>query len=198
MRSENPLPVLLVRLGGGQTRFVGADPFIRKEPESAEGLFRRAKAAVAAAYHRMRNRFQPEENLCANLNLTRAVQLLHAPDLPCPAAQKLFLTFLRRRKKFHRKWLVIDGILALLGLLLTPIPGPNVFALYPAVRGFSHLQAYRGAAETLRHGVSSCSEEPLLARLEYGLRENHPPADVLLELESKYNLRGLEKLLEEP
>lgn len=198
MHSDTSLPVLLVRLGTDRTRFVGADPFIPRPADSVPGGFQRVKAQVAAAYHLMRNRFQPEENLCANLNLARSVQLLHAPNLPCPTAQSLFQQFLQHRKRFHRKWLLIDGVLALLGLLLTPIPGPNVFALYPAVRGFSHLQAYRGASETLHHGVSSCSEEPLLARLEQGLREGHAPADVLIELERKYNLRGLEKLLEKP
>ena len=45
----------------------------------------------------------------------------------------------------HRFWMTGNGILASLGTLLTPIPGPNVFFLYLAVRGYSHYRARAGA-----------------------------------------------------
>ena len=40
--------------------------------------------------------------------------------------------------------MVLDSILALMGGILTPLPGPNLFFFYPAARAVSHYFARKG------------------------------------------------------
>ena len=50
----------------------------------------------------------------------------------------------------HRWWMAIDVLGSLVGLALTPIPGPNVLGYYFTFRVVGHFLALRGA----RHGLT--------------------------------------------
>ena len=64
-------------------------------------------------------------------------------------AQSEFERILKRQRWKHTFWFSIDLIVSPLGVLLTPIPGPNLFFYYPFLRLLSHYRAIRGTASGL-------------------------------------------------
>ena len=71
-----------------------------------------------------------EQRLLWHLGRVDRARLFLPDDLAPAAARDLLQLSLRADFEKHRRWLVIDGLLALLSVPLTLIPGPNVPALY--------------------------------------------------------------------
>ncbi len=76
----------------------------------------------------------------------------------------------------HRWWLVVDLLGGLVGLALTPIPGPNLLGYYFAFRIVGHFFALRGA----RHGLTE-------------VRWDLEPSEALAELASLDGLASGER-----
>ena len=115
-----------------------------EDPGPDQGAFQKIRSQVRAAYQRIRHKFDYQENVCSALRHADSVRLVHAASLNQKDVEARFRNFLLFREKKHRRWMIVDGVLALFGSLLTPIPGPNIFFLYPAVRALSHYLAFRG------------------------------------------------------
>jgi Mitochondrial K+-H+ exchange-related len=79
-----------------------------------------------------------------------AARLVHPDDLSPPRALDAARAVLRRESDKHRRWFAIDGVLMLLCLPLTVIPGPNVPSIYFTFRAVGHFLSMRGA----RRGLS--------------------------------------------
>ena len=60
-----------------------------------------------------------------------------------------FERILKRQRRKHIFWFSIDLIVSPIGVLLTPIPGPNLFFYYPFLRLLSHYRAICGTASGL-------------------------------------------------
>ena len=73
----------------------------------------------------------------------------------------------------HRWWLVVDVLGGLVGLALTPIPGPNLLGYYFAFRIVGHFFALRGARQGLPRcdGTSSRARRSRSWRRSTGWRE---------------------------
>jgi hypothetical protein len=80
--------------------------------------------------------------------------------------------------------------------ILAPIPGPNVFFNYPALRVLSHYRALRGA----RQGLSSLPIEylrmPELADLETNLRAPEFDDSAVRAYADKLQIPGLARFRE--
>ena len=91
--------------------------------------------------------------------------LVHPDDLDGVQALAFARDSLQRDTDRHRRWLIIDSVIAvILGPVLFFVPGPNLIAYYFTFRAVGHLLAWRGA----RHGVSGMNwttrrSEPLAA-----------------------------------
>lgn len=118
------------------------------------GFFTRVLHKVQKAYAALEKRFDYQENVCATLRHASRLLVLHSTDLASDEAAVRFIQFLDRCQRKHSRWFWIDFVLALLGSLLTPIPGPNVFFLYPAARSLGHYFALNGAKRA-RHLLES-------------------------------------------
>ncbi len=123
-----------------------AKPAKQKEHDKPS-RFARIKRALKKGYQELESRVPIEERLCSNLRNHDTVTL-HVPSHVSPdAAAKLFLSFLKKCVKTHRRWLLADGVLAALGATLVWIPGPNIFFFYPAIRACGHHYAQAGGSK---------------------------------------------------
>ena len=108
------------------------------------GRLARIRREVKRNYARIEDSFPMSERLCSHLRLHDQV-VLHVPSAISPdTAERMFLSFLQRCVKKHRRWWYVDGLLAAGGAALFWFPGPNVFFFYPALRALAHRHAVAG------------------------------------------------------
>ena len=104
-------------------------------------------------------------------------------------------TFSAKPTDVDRKWFIVDAIGAGLGGILTPLPGPNVFFFYPAIRALGHYLVRKGAGHASRL-LLSLNGEPLIDRVEKsGLPDLGRVRGELKLLEERYSMDPLEELL---
>jgi hypothetical protein len=119
----------------------------------------------------------------------------HPQELGAEEAKNHLLEFLDYRQSKHRRWLLIDASIAVLGSILTPLPGPNVFFLYPAARALSHYFALKGAQKARRFPDVAFKQEASIDRIHSQLNKLDNVSGEIRELESRYDLRDLRRLL---
>ena len=144
-------------------------------------------------YQKLEDRIDPQERMIKALNCPRSLKVLHASSDP----ESEFRDLLRGQVVKHGAWLVVDGILTALTVMffwvLVPIPGPNVFFYYPALRLASHYRAMTGARRGLNGIEITFEPMPGLAHVEEELR-NPTGADVAPDSVSA-RIEGLEVFL---
>jgi hypothetical protein len=117
-------------------------------------------------YQRLEDRIDPIERMVKALNYPGMLTIRHAPGL---RAREAFEAFLRHQAVKHTVWVVADGLVTGVAIVLAPfmapIPGPNVFFFYPFLRLMSHVQALRGARRALADPALSFREDARLALL---------------------------------
>ena len=118
---------------------------VEEELKSLGSRLLRWKQKIGEMYQALIDRFPLHERLCTLLGSSDSIQVHYPDSLKVEDARYTFDHFLRRQISKHRFWLTINGILASMGALLMPLPGPNIFFFYPAVRAFSHYRARSGA-----------------------------------------------------
>ena len=95
------------------------------------------------------------------------VELIHPARFPAPLVLKLWPGYLRREFRRHGFWLVVNLVLLLPSLLLTPLPGPNVVGMWFAFRVVGHGLALAGiwrarrATDQLTLTASEALDEPI-------------------------------------
>jgi len=191
--------LLIFAIGGGNGFFViGELPEV--EPASsgtrAQGFRHRVKTAVKAAYNELRKRFDYQENVCAHLRHASTLCLVHSPRLSPDEAQARTRRFIQERIQKHRKWLIVDSVLALFGSLLTPLPGPNIFFFYPAARALSHYFAYKGTMKVSAVFPLRTKEDSRLKSVEENMQNLDAVEAEVQDLECTYNINRLRMLLE--
>jgi hypothetical protein len=159
------------------------------------GTFQRIKYQVRAAYRKIRHKFDYQENVCSTLRHAPSLRLVHPASYDRDEVRERFRSFLQFRERKHRRWMIIDGVLALLGSLLTPIPGPNVFFLYPAVRTLSHYLALRGVRKSQSLKLLTFEAESVIDRIQQNLKNLDNVEKEIRELENRFDLQDLKNLL---
>jgi hypothetical protein len=92
-----------------------------------------------------------EQRLLWHLRKQDAASLVYPADMEETSAITLLRARLAADAERHLRWLVIDGAgMLLFGVVLLPIPGPNVIGYYFAFRVVGHYLSRRGAV----HGLS--------------------------------------------
>lgn len=173
-----------------ESRLPGAPMPRQKNPRRIAKI----RDTLQRTYHAVEAQLPLAERFCSHLRLHDQV-MLHVPAHLSPeTAEKLFLSFLEKCVKSHRRWLVIDGALALLGAALVWVPGPNIFFFYPALRALAHHLAQAGGRKHQRQAqpkVLHCVLLDDFARL---------PASEMLriaaQIESSFGFRQLRAFLE--
>ena len=165
---------------------------LHDQAEFHTNRWRRLKSEVKRYYRLLEAKLDYQERLCSDLRHANHLKVRHASSLGQDAAERDFIRFLKNRYKKHFTWLWIDGVLALLGSVLTPVPGPNVFFFYPAARTLGHYFAMKGAKKILADGSFSLHSEPLIDEIQGQLDELETVKPVIEALEKRYNVPTLE------
>jgi hypothetical protein len=155
----------------------------------------RLQDQIRTTYRRLEERFDYDERLCSALRQVPELKVRHSTRMDSEAARKLLHRFFVRQRLKHSAWLKVDVVLAGLGSLLTPIPGPNIFFFYPAIRAFGHYTALRGARDAGRLVRLSFAPEPLIDQVQLNLDRIEKLRPLLVQLEQQYNLTDLERRL---
>ena len=162
---------------------------------SGSGRWARIKESVRRAYENLRKRLDYQERLCSQMRHTIELEVYHPSNLNTAEARDKLLEFLRQRHRKHSRWLLIDALLAVLGIFLMPVPGPNVFFFYPAARTLGHYLAREGAKRVLSLDTLSFHSDSLMDRVQSNQACLESVRDALEQLERRYNMERLEPLL---
>lgn len=155
----------------------------------------RLQGKIRSTYRRLEERFDYDERLCSALHHVPELKVRHSTRLGEEGARDLLRRFFGRQRLKHSAWLKVDVVLAGLGSILTPIPGPNVFFFYPAIRAFGHYTALRGVRDRGKLDRSSFDPEPLIDQVQSNLDRIEEIRPLLVQLEQQYNLTDLERRL---
>ena len=168
---------------------------LRSEAQHQLSRWQQLKSEVKRYYQLLEEKLDYQERLCSDLRHTDDLKVHHASSLGQEKAQRDFREFLKKRYKKHFRWLWIDGVLAMLGGVLTPVPGPNVFFFYPAARTLGHYLAMKGAKKVLAATSFSLQSEPLIDEVQERLDELETARAIIETLEKQYNIPSLEDQL---
>jgi hypothetical protein len=80
-------------------------------------------------------------------------------------ARSILVQLLDRARRFHRRWMILDGLALLVSGALAVLPGPNLLAYYLAAGLLGHVLCWRGARQGLERTNWSSRPEPALAEL---------------------------------
>jgi hypothetical protein len=90
-----------------------------------------------------------EQRLLWSLRHETSVVAAHPSDMTFDQAETLVKRVLQRDYDRHRRWLVIDSLLAIASAALVILPGPNIVFYYFAFRIVGHWLSMRGARQGL-------------------------------------------------
>jgi hypothetical protein len=111
-----------------------------------------------------------EQRLLWHLRNEDAGRLLHPHDVESARAIEIARANLSADFKKHRRWAVIDTLLAIiLGPLLFFVPGPNIVAYYFLFRGVGHYLSMRGAQQGIERVQWQAEAAPSLTDVRLAL-----------------------------
>ncbi len=170
------------------TRTATSAPRESVEPDSL-------KTKLYRGYQKLEERLDYHELLCSTLRQADRLRILHGSEHEQGEIKRRLATFFTRARRKHGRWLLVDITLALLGSLLTPIPGPNVFFLYPAIRAYGHYCARKGVIHYQKLGMIQFETEALIDQVQSQIDQPEVIRPVVKRLEDRYNLVNLEERL---
>jgi hypothetical protein len=126
------------------------------EAERRTRLSRASAAESRTRAQRLRDRAMgwlseriAEQRLLWLLRSETVVTAYYPDDFTAGDADRGVRGGLRRDRRRHLVWMIVDALVYVASLPLTPIPGPNVLALYFSFRAIGHLLSWRGARQGL-------------------------------------------------
>ena len=126
--------------------------------------------AVRDGYYELQNRLDPMERVFKRMVNAGPMRVHFSSSLSESEALARLRSLLVGQRIRHGAWMIFDGLLALgmlpLAPVLVPIPGPNVFFYYPALRTFSHWLAWQGVLSALRQMPPQLVAQEEIAGLE--------------------------------
>ena len=109
---------------------------------------------VRDGYYELQNRLDPMERVFKRMRHAGPLRVHFSSSLSESEARARLKSLLLGQRIRHGFWMIFDGLLALgmvpLAPVLVPIPGPNLFFYYPALRTCSHWLAWQGVLSALR------------------------------------------------
>jgi hypothetical protein len=139
-----------------------------------------------------------EQRLLWQLRHQDAVEVQHPDSMTSPAALKEVRAEFGRDVARHRRWMIIDGLIAAItGPLFFLVPGPNVVSWYFTFRTIGHLFAWRGAAKGLSSIAWTTSPSAVLSDVPAALAlPTHDRRLRLLEISEQLGLQHLAAFVE--
>ncbi|MFH1964458.1 MAG: hypothetical protein ABIJ42_02850 [Acidobacteriota bacterium] len=155
----------------------------------------RLGSKILEFYNKFKENFDPQENVCSTLRYADRIVLVHPMSIPEGDSTEILEQFLNRSGKKHGIWMVLDSILALMGGILTPIPGPNLFFFYPAARAFSHYFARKGVNTANAIEEKDFTTNPLLDTIQNNITDLETVSAEINKLEEVCRCWHIQRLL---
>jgi len=108
-----------------------------------------AKRTLRRAVRWLKARGGATERVLKELRLPETIEVIHPAGLPAHRARRIFRRSIEDSVRRHRRWLVVDGALLPVSVLLSIVPGPNVLLPYLAWRTLAHWRSQRGGSRAL-------------------------------------------------
>ncbi len=166
----------------------------------AAGMSRLIRA-VRDGYYELQNRLDPMERVFKRMRHAGPMRVHFSSSLSESEARARLKSLLVGQRNRHGAWMIFDGLLAL-GMLpltpfLVPIPGPNLFFYYPALRTFSHWLAWQGSLAALRQRPPQLVAQEEIANLENAIgRKGIPDSRAeIQDFSSRLKLDGLPEFI---
>jgi hypothetical protein len=132
-----------------------------------------------------------DESILMSLRHGESLELHYPADFSAQEAVESWSRYLSSRYRRHLLWLIVDGLMSPLTLLLAPFPGPNVVGYWLVYRSVCHLLAAIGIRNARKKSESlRLVQEPLLDG--YWLAPDESRIKVVSEA---LNLHGLHEYL---
>ena len=166
----------------------------------ATGMSRLIRA-VRDGYYELQNRLDPMERVFERMRHAGPMRMHFSSSRSESEARARLKSLLVGQRNRHGAWMIFDGLLALgvlpLAPVLVPIPGPNVFFYYPALRTFSHWLAWQGVLAALRQMPPQLVAQEEIANLEEVIgRQGIPDSGAeIQEFSSRLKLEQLPEFL---
>ena len=164
----------------------------------ARGMSRLIRA-VRDGYYELQNRLDPMELVFKRIRHAGPLRVHFSSSLSESQARAKLKSLLVGQRNRHAAWMIFDGLLALgmvpLTPVLVPIPGPNLFFYYPALRTISHWLAWQGGLAALRQMPLQLVAQEEIARLESAVGRKGIP-DSRAEIQEVSSRLELEQLPE--
>ena len=189
--------LLLFETLQGDMHPVGEKDSDDHEVSAGRGRVGQLKRSIHETYRNLVSKLPYHERLCSQLRHSPELTIYHAPGSDPAEARRQLHQFMRSCVRKHTLWAWIDGLGAILGIVVAPLPGPNVLSYYLAARGLGHYLARIGSRRVLAGEDVHFQVEPLIDDVQNHLRENPQETSASLsELEQRYNLSDLDRLLQ--
>lgn len=194
---EKQTITLLLFLKKGKPFFIASQRILPKRSERSISTDKVSvlKDRVLKFYNNFKEQFDPQENVCSTLNSANRIILVHPGNITENEAGRILREFLVRSRKKHGIWMIIDGVLALMGGVLTPLPGPNLFFFYPAARAVSHYFARSGVDTALDLDKKDFTINPLLDTIQDNINNLDKVTVEIEELEKSCLCSHIQRLL---
>jgi len=155
--------------------------------------------AVRDGYYELQNRLDPMERVFKRMRDAGPMRVHFSSALSESEARARLKSLLTVQRIRHGVWMIFDGLLALgmvpLAPVLVPIPGPNLFFYYPALRTFSHWLAWQGVLSALSQMPPQLVAQEEIAGLESAIGSKGI-ADSRAEIQDHSSRLKLEELPE--
>lgn len=103
----------------------------------------------------LQRRTSPDESLLRSLRNASVIKIYHPPSIKTEEARTLWANYLLSRRHRHTLWLVVNGLVSPLTVLLAPIPGPNIIGYWFLYRAICHLLVVSGVRRAISAQVST-------------------------------------------
>jgi Mitochondrial K+-H+ exchange-related len=194
---EKHTVTLLLFFKKGKPFFVSSQKMLAKDtdksslPEPVLRLWKR----ILGFHRKFKENFDPQENVCSTLRHADRIILVHPESITEVESKDIFTKFLNRSGKKHGVWMVINTILALMGGILTPIPGPNLFFFYPAARAVSHYFARKGVNTAQELDRKDFTTNSLLDTIQRNITDLETMGAEIKKLEEVFMCSHVQRLL---
>ncbi len=181
----------------GKPFFISSQPEFVEEPSKSKlpGIVLRLKEKILEFYKKFKERFDPQENVCSVLRFADRITIVHPKSISETEAEAIFKSFLSHSGKKHTVWMFLDSILAMMGGILTPVPGPNLFFFYPATRVVSHYFARQGIKTAKAINKKGFTINSLLDTIQENLENLNTVEAEINKLEESFRCAHILRLL---
>ncbi len=115
-----------------------------------------------------------EQRLLWRLRREGEARLVHPDELDGPRAEQILRRQLNHDLRRHRRWMLVNAVLAVASIPVALLPGPNVIGFYFLFRAVGHLLSMRGADHGRRRVQWRRQPSADLTRLARALQETEP------------------------